>query len=78
MFGIPLDGNLIMVYYRADLLQDFGLSPPTTWYCLVACVLSLSLSLETTSVCSVRVCVSGSMVAQCIALTCFKGETTYI
>lgn len=31
VYDIPFDGDLQMVYYRTDLLQQAGLQPPKTW-----------------------------------------------
>jgi multiple sugar transport system substrate-binding protein len=31
IYTIPLDGDFQMVYYRTDLLEQEGLSPPETW-----------------------------------------------
>ncbi|HSH03414.1 MAG TPA: extracellular solute-binding protein [Anaerolineae bacterium] len=31
VYTIPLDGDFQLVYYRADLLAEAGLTPPTTW-----------------------------------------------
>jgi multiple sugar transport system substrate-binding protein len=31
IYTIPLDGDFHMAYYRTDILQDLGLSPPNTW-----------------------------------------------
>ncbi|MEH2324694.1 MAG: extracellular solute-binding protein [Nostoc sp.] len=31
IYAIPLDGDFHMVYYRTDLLQKAGLTPPATW-----------------------------------------------
>jgi multiple sugar transport system substrate-binding protein len=31
IYAIPLDGDLHLAYYRADLLQQQGLEPPETW-----------------------------------------------
>lgn len=31
VYGMPLDGDFFMVYYRADLLEKAGLQPPATW-----------------------------------------------
>ncbi len=31
IYAIPLDGDVFMVYYRSDVLERAGLSPPQTW-----------------------------------------------
>ena len=31
VYGMPLDGDFFMVYYRTDLLEKAGLQPPATW-----------------------------------------------
>jgi multiple sugar transport system substrate-binding protein len=31
VYSIPLDGDMHMVYYRTDLLEQAGLEPPKTW-----------------------------------------------
>ncbi|MEL7350267.1 MAG: extracellular solute-binding protein [Cyanobacteria bacterium P01_A01_bin.116] len=31
IYGIPVDGDFHMVYYRTDLLNQAGLAPPATW-----------------------------------------------
>ena len=31
VYGLPVDGDFHMVYYRADLLEEAGLTPPATW-----------------------------------------------
>ena len=31
IYTIPLDGDFHMIYYRTDLLDAAGISPPTTW-----------------------------------------------
>src|SRR5215208_3631203 len=31
VYSIPLDGDMHMVYYRIDSLQEAGLEPPKTW-----------------------------------------------
>jgi multiple sugar transport system substrate-binding protein len=31
IYTIPLDGDFHMAYYRTDILQDLGLTPPNTW-----------------------------------------------
>lgn len=31
IYGVPLDGNFLMLYYRQDLLEEAELSPPQTW-----------------------------------------------
>jgi multiple sugar transport system substrate-binding protein len=31
IYTIPLDGDVHMVYYRTDLLEEAGLQPPETW-----------------------------------------------
>ncbi len=30
-YGIPVDGDYYMLYYRSDLLEKAGLKPPSTW-----------------------------------------------
>lgn len=31
IYGVPVDGDYHLLYYRTDLLQQAGLVPPTTW-----------------------------------------------
>lgn len=31
IYGIPVDGDYYMLYYRSDLLEEAGLEPPSTW-----------------------------------------------
>lgn len=31
IYGIPVDGDYYMLYYRSDLLESAGLEPPSTW-----------------------------------------------
>lgn len=31
IYGIPVDGDYYMLYYRSDLLEKVGLEPPHTW-----------------------------------------------
>ena len=31
VYGIPVDGDYYMLYYRSDLLESAGLEPPSTW-----------------------------------------------
>jgi len=31
IYGIPVDGDYYMLYYRSDLLEKAGLKPPSTW-----------------------------------------------
>ena len=44
IYTIPLDGDFHMIYYRTDLLDAAGISPPTTWeeYIYIACLLYTS------------------------------------
>lgn len=36
--AIPLDGDLMLVYYRKDILSESNLAPPATWEHLLALV----------------------------------------
>lgn len=31
VFGLPIGASPIVMYYRADLFEQYGLTPPTTW-----------------------------------------------
>ena len=31
IYGLPINGNIQLFYYRKDLLEEAGLEPPTTW-----------------------------------------------
>ncbi len=31
MYAVPVNGNIQLFFYRADLLEEAGLDPPTTW-----------------------------------------------
>ncbi|MEI3211425.1 MAG: extracellular solute-binding protein [Lachnospiraceae bacterium] len=31
IYGIPLDGDLVALYYNKEILEQNGVTPPTTW-----------------------------------------------
>ncbi len=31
VFGVPINGNIQLLFYRGDLYEELGLAPPTTW-----------------------------------------------
>lgn len=31
VFGLPINGNIQLLFYRRDLYEELGLQPPTTW-----------------------------------------------
>ena len=31
IYGIPMDGDILMMYYRKDILQYYDIAIPTTW-----------------------------------------------
>jgi multiple sugar transport system substrate-binding protein len=36
VFGLPINGNVQLLYYRRDLYDQMGLEPPTTWEEVIA------------------------------------------
>ncbi len=36
VYGVPINGNMQILYYRQDLFEDAGLEPPETWDQLLA------------------------------------------
>eukprot|EP01103_Thecamoeba_quadrilineata_P002608 TRINITY_DN12532_c0_g1_i1.p1 TRINITY_DN12532_c0_g1~~TRINITY_DN12532_c0_g1_i1.p1 ORF type:complete len:1455 (-),score=289.90 TRINITY_DN12532_c0_g1_i1:82-4404(-) len=46
LLGVPISGDLIVLYYRSDLLQKYGITPPTTWEEFVNAAQKVHLSLN--------------------------------